>query len=193
MEDNKTIAEMNAEADEKLLKWSLEMVLEDGCFLSRCRVEDLWCWLDKGFYYECPDGRGVYGCDHAIKLVKNNGIDDESGEYSHAVAQAMGLYSTRLLERERYELVLYGLMLYVLRITHYAWDVKDFEKVNSLQRTGFGLLWTRLCPMMVAFLRGLMQGKDVLTELESYPVEFIDERLKASLPDNIREAFEPAI
>ena len=56
MEDNKTIAEMNAEADEKLLKWSLEMALEDGC-LSRCRMEDLWRWLDKGFYYECPDGR----------------------------------------------------------------------------------------------------------------------------------------
>ena len=126
--------------------------------------------------------------------MKNNGIDDESREYSHAVAQALGLYSTRLLERERYELVLYGLMLYVLRITGYAsWDVKDFEKVNSLQRTGFGILWTRLCPMMVAFLRGLLQGKDVLTELDGYPVEFIDERLKALLPDDIREAFEPAI
>ena len=47
--------------------------------------------------------------------------------------------------------------------------------------------------MMVAFLRGLLQGKDVLTELDGYPVEFIDERLKALLPDDIREAFEPAI
>lgn len=189
MEDNKTIAEMNAEADSKLVEWSLQRVLEDDC-LSRCRVLDLCRWLRNGFYYECPDGRGLYGCDHVIKLVKNNGVDDESREYSHAVAQAMNFYSSRLLERERYELVLYGLMLYVLRATDYNWSVEDFEKVNSLHQTDFGILWDRLCPMLVAFACGVMQGQDLFAGLEGFPTEFIAEQLKASLPDNIREGFE---
>lgn len=194
MEDNETIAAKNAEADDMLIEWSVKMARECWDDFREFAASDLYSWLlwefsDIAHSYSC--GRGVRGADHVMELVKNNGTDYENVEYAQDVAQTIDACSRE--HENRRELVLYGLTLYVLRFMKYRWDVKDFEQLSGIWKRVSDNLWQRLCPILIAFMRGLMQGKNVLAEWKDFPVEVIVEQMKSELPDDVLKSFEQSV
>lgn len=192
MEDNKTIAEMNAEADDKLIAWSLQMIREDRVDFSKFTLNDLFsCLLEKGFFYSYADYGVLDGREHVLALLKNNGFDDDD-YYSDDVGEAIAA-CLRKRKRNRCVLVMYGVLLYVLRSTDYGcaeWKAEDFDRTGSDWKTicETPVLWGTLLPVLLAEARGLTRGRDPLAELQGFPAEFIVERLKTELPDSIIEA-----
>lgn len=184
MEDTKTIAEMNTEADSKLIEWSLKMVREGRVDFGWFCLRDWFGWrLD----YRWRDVSGVWerldGRTHVVGLLKNGSCGSDDAQYSDSVVRAMDAYS-RKQRMNRCELVMYGLLLAVLRATDFAWDAEDFRHIGASVRDD-------LCPLLFAVWWGLLHGRDLLGELEGlkakgYPHEFIVESLKAELPDGVK-------
>ena len=192
MEDNKTIAEMNTEADDKLIAWSLQMIREHRVDFSKFDLLG-WCQQGLDFPYEAEDGmRFLIGSRHVATLLKT-GSDDEyyfgvhhRSLYSDSVMHAMAAYS-RKRKRNRCALVMYGLLLYVLRPTKAEWDADDFLHFSIRFVKNTPDLKDGLFPALLAEARGLLQGRDPLAEVKDYPSEFIVEQLKAQLPDSTVE------
>lgn len=154
-------------ADDKVIEFSLKMLREGRVDFSRyvdgTTTEDSAWYLDSWFRHYF---RGASFYTHVLTLL-NGGVDE--ADYALQTMYELDLCS-RKRKRNRCDLVVYGLLLYVLRCTGYdKWDASGLciHKV-----AGFA-------EMMKPLLLAMILGWDFPDDSADYPLEFTIEQARS--------------
>ena len=192
MEDSKTIAEMNAEADDKLIAWSLKMVREGRVDFGKYS-DDMAAYLDSWFRIPFVDQfmtetyGGVFDCGlfnasetyHQRPVVAHVGSllgfdRDESRwsqlDYADILLDAFSCYSQGR-KADRCDMVVYGLLLYTLRSVD--WDTYQDEYSAFICESWRVDTSSDFAKTMKVFLTALIRGWDFPDD--GYPIEFLVE------------------
>ena len=197
MEDNKTIAEMNAEADDKLIAWSLKMVREGRVDFGK-HSDDMAAYLDSWFRIPFVDQfmSTIPSCGyssvemmiiryderpfaaHLWELLGFDAPDPDEYDwsqlhYADILMKALAVCS-RKRKASRCDMVVYGLLLYAFRCTG-KWNANEKEYRFDFPMA-FGVdTSSYFAKTAKVFLTALVRGWDFPDDSKDYPIEFLVE------------------